>query len=191
MRSIRDISRRTIPTRSFSATRTCTRPTLQNSCDAVELSGDSITRDRAETLRVGHLHTTELGLPAVDAVLGHAVSPGPIRRRGTCLVLLQDRNNLLLGIALALHVGNSHVPHGPNYGGTVKLITQFDTATQLVCWPSQEYRVFLGARTEHVVSLRCLRAVKLKVAAIYRARQRAGICFLREAMDDSPKAANL
>ena len=57
----------------------------------------------AEPIGVRYLHAAVLGLPAVNAVFRNPMSPRLISRRGAGLVLLQDRNDLLFGIAL----GNS------------------------------------------------------------------------------------
>jgi hypothetical protein len=58
------------------------------------------------------LHAAEFALPAVDRVLADAMSARQVPNPGAGCVLLQDGNDLLVGVLLALHFGTSL---GQNY----------------------------------------------------------------------------
>src|SRR5439155_24205143 len=72
---------------------------------------------RPQTLRVRHVHAAELRLPSINRRLGHPVAARQIGHRCTRLVLLQNRNDLLFLVTLALHLGTSlgsndkEIPH--------------------------------------------------------------------------------
>lgn len=75
-----------------------------------------------QPLGVRDLHAAVLGLPAINRVLDNAIPARQLADRLAGLVLLEDRNNLLVRIPLPLHRGTSlgstykEIPHPKRLG---------------------------------------------------------------------------
>jgi len=92
---------------------------------------------RSQPFGLGDLKAAVLRLPAVNSVLGNAMTACQIRGGGISLLLFQDRDGLLWYIAFASFrdfprsqsIGESHIPGSLNYGDTVN-----DPSHQLECY---------------------------------------------------------
>src|ERR1017187_7420073 len=62
--------------------------------------------EHAQLLGVAHVHAAVLGFPAIEALLADPMPPAQVLRLGSSLGLLENRDDLLLGKPLPLHVGS-------------------------------------------------------------------------------------